>query len=45
MHFTLIGDQLVAKKKGEKFKRIKASTLAKYLSEFTIEESVYALAD
>jgi hypothetical protein len=36
---------LVAKKKNEKFKRIKGSTLAKYLQEVTQEESVFALAE
>ncbi len=40
-----LGDQLVAKKKNEKFKRIKGSTLAKYLQEVTQEESVFALAE
>jgi SPX domain protein involved in polyphosphate accumulation len=33
MFHKLIGDQLVAKKKNEKFKRIKCSTLAKLLQE------------
>lgn len=41
----LLGDQLVAKRKGEKFKRIKCSTLAKLLQENISDESVYALAD
>ncbi len=35
----------MAKRKGEKFKRIKCSTLAKLLQENNNEESVYALAD
>lgn len=43
-HMKLLGDQLVAKKKSEKFKRIKCSTLAKLLQEQTYEESVYKLA-
>lgn len=43
--FKLIGDQLVAKRKGEKFKRIKCSTLAKLLQENVAEESVYNLAN
>jgi len=39
------GDQLVAKKKSEKFKRIKCSTLAKLLQEQTYDESVYNLGN
>ena len=38
-----LGDQLVAKRKGEKFKRIKCSTLGKLLQEQTFEESIYKL--
>ena len=38
-----IGDQLVAKRKGEKHKRIKCSTLAKLMSESNYEESIYNL--
>jgi hypothetical protein len=40
-----IGDQLVAKRKGEKHKRIKPSTLAKLMTENTYEESIYNLND
>lgn len=43
--YSLIGDQLVAKKKNEKFKRIKCSTLAKLLQECNYDESVYNLAN
>ncbi len=39
------GDQLVAKRKNERFKRIKGSTLAKLLQESNNDESVYNLAD
>lgn len=39
----VISDNLVAKKKGENFGRIKASTLAKFLSEINNEESVFGL--
>jgi hypothetical protein len=35
----------VAKKKNERFKRIKGSTLAKYLQESNNDESVYNLAE
>ena len=45
LNFPKIGDQLVAKRKSEKFKRIKTSTLAKLLQENNNDESVYALAD
>ena len=38
-----LGDMLLAKRKNEKFKRIKCSTLAKLLSEITVEESIYNL--
>jgi len=34
---------LIAKKKGENFGRIKASTLAKFLSETVSEESIFGL--
>ena len=40
-----LGDQMVAKRKNEKFKRIKGSTLAKLLQENNNDESVYQLAD
>ena len=40
----LLGDKLVAKKKNEKFKRIKCSTLAKMLQEPPSEESIFNLA-
>ncbi len=43
--WNIKGDQLVAKRKGERFKRIKCSTLAKLLQENNNEESVYHLAD
>ena len=39
----IISDQLVAKRKNEKFRRIKCSTLAKLLTEQNFEESVYKL--
>ena len=39
----VISDQLVAKRKSEKFRRIKCSTLAKLLSEQNFEESIYKL--
>jgi hypothetical protein len=39
----VISDNLVAKRKGELFGRIKGSTLAKYLNDFTNEESVFGL--
>jgi hypothetical protein len=38
-----IGDQLLAKRKGEKHKRIKCSTLAKLMTENNYEESIYNL--
>ena len=41
----VISDQLVAKRKGENFSRIKCSTLAKFLSEVTNEESVQGLVE
>jgi hypothetical protein len=40
---TGLGDNLVAKRKGEKHKRIKCSTLAKLMQETTYEESIYNL--
>ncbi len=39
----LISDNLVAKRKGETFGRIKASTIAKFLLENNNEESVFGL--
>jgi hypothetical protein len=39
----VLSDQLVAKRKGENFGRIKGSTLAKFLSETTNEESIFGL--
>lgn len=42
---NVLGDQMVAKRKNEKFKRIKCSTLAKLLQENNNDESVYQLAD
>lgn len=39
----LISDQLIAKKKGEHFGRVKSTTLAKFLSETNNEESVFGL--
>ena len=42
----IISDKLVAKRKDEKFKRIKGSTLARLLQECTYsKESIYSLAD
>jgi centrosomal protein CEP41 len=32
---SVVSDQLIAKRRGEKFKRIKTSTLAKLLNEFS----------
>ncbi len=40
---SVISDNLLAKKKGEHFCRIKCSTLAKYLKEVDSEESVFGL--
>lgn len=40
---TVVSDNLIAKKKGENFGRIKASTLAKFLTETNNEESVFGL--
>ena len=42
---SLIGDQQIAKRKNEKFKRIKCSTLARLLKESIAEESIYNLND
>ena len=39
----IISDQLIAKRKGENFGRIKCTTLAKFLSEVHSEESVFGL--
>ena len=41
----VISDQLVAKRKGENFARIKCSTLAKFLEEVNNEESVGGLLE
>ena len=38
-----IGDNLLAKRKGEKHKRIKCSTLARLMTEQNYEESIYNL--
>ena len=35
----------MAKRKGEKYKRIKCSTLAKLMNEYQYEESIYNLND
>lgn len=43
INFKLVGDNLLAKRKNEKFKRIKCSTLAKMLQENNTEESIYNL--
>ena len=42
---NIVSDQLVAKRKGEKYKRIKCSTLAKLMNEYQYEESIYNLND
>jgi hypothetical protein len=39
----ILGDQLIAKRRNEKFKRIKCSTLAKLLAQQHVEESIYNL--
>jgi len=39
----LLSDNLVAKRKGENFGRIKSTTLAKLLNETTNDESVFGL--
>lgn len=41
--FSYLGDNLMAKRKGEKHKRIKCSTLAKLMTEHNYEESIYNL--
>lgn len=38
-----LGDNLVAKRKGEKYKRVKCSTLARLLQENSYQESIYNL--
>jgi hypothetical protein len=38
-----VSDNLVTKRKGEKHKRIKPSTLAKLMTESAYEESIYNL--
>jgi len=40
---TPVGDNLMAKRKGEKHKRIKCSTLARLMTESNYEESIYQL--
>ena len=40
-----VSDNLVTKRKGEKHKRIKPSTLAKLMTESNYEESIYNLGD
>jgi hypothetical protein len=40
---SVISDNLIAKRKGEYFCRIKGTTLAKFLSEVNNEESVFGL--
>lgn len=40
---VVIGDQLIAKRRNERFKRIKCSTLARLLRESLAEESIYQL--
>jgi len=41
---SIVGDQLIAKRRAEKFKRIKCSTLARLLVQNTqAEESIYQL--
>jgi hypothetical protein len=39
----LVGDNLIAKRRNERFKRIKCSTLARLLRESLAEESIYQL--
>jgi hypothetical protein len=39
----ITGDNLLAKRKNEKYKRIKCSTLAKLMQENNHEESIYNL--
>ena len=38
-----VSDQLIAKRRNEKFKRVKTSTLAKLLGQHQVEESIYQL--
>ena len=38
-----VGDQMIAKRRNERFKRIKGSTLARLLRESLAEESIYQL--
>jgi centrosomal protein CEP41 len=40
-----IGDQLIAKRRAEKFKRIKCSTLANLICQSNAEESIYQLGN
>ena len=40
---SILGDNLLAKRKGEKHKRIKCSTLVKLMTETSHEESIYNL--
>jgi len=42
---NVVSDNLMAKRKGEKHKRIKCSTLAKLMTEHNYEESIYNLND
>ena len=42
---NIVSDNLMAKRKGEKHKRIKCSTLAKLMTEYAQEESIYNLND
>jgi hypothetical protein len=39
----VVSDQLIAKRNGENFGRVKCSTLAKFLSEVHHEESIFGL--
>jgi hypothetical protein len=39
----VVSDQLIAKRRSEKFKRVKTSTLAKLLGQQQVEESIYQL--
>jgi len=40
---VVVSDQLIAKRRSEKFKRVKTSTLAKLLGQQHVEESIYQL--
>lgn len=42
-HVVVVSDQLIAKRRSEKFKRVKTSTLAKLLGQQHVEESIYQL--